>query len=174
MREEAFAKAYPPALRSAQVRSAAAVASGAVLAADREHLEQEALTRIWEALSEYDPSRAGLRTFIEVVVSTKIRSLLRSERRRPESDCLDRQQVASWDGFRGMELRTDVKRVLAVLNDGDRRLALLLMEHSPSQASRMLGVARSTVYEGIRRIRRVFVQAGLGPDGGPGSKQVAP
>jgi RNA polymerase sigma factor (sigma-70 family) len=163
MREEAFAKAYPLARRSAQVCSAKAVASGAVLLADREHLEQEALTRIWQALSKYDPSRAGLRTFIEVVVRTKFRSMLRSKRCRPLAECLDGQQVSVCDGFRDVDLRTDVRRVLAGLNDGDRRLALLLMEDTPSQASLMLGVARSTVYERIKLLRLRFRAAGFGP-----------
>ncbi len=173
MHEDAFAQAYPLALRSAQVQSAKAVASGAVLAADREHLEQEALTRIWQALVKYDPARAGLRTFIELVVRTKFRSMLRSLRCRPLPECLDGQQVAVSDGAEDMHLSTDVARVLAGLSDDDRQLARLLMEHSPSQASRELRIPRSTVYDGIRRIRGAFVQAGLGPDGPAGSKQAA-
>jgi DNA-directed RNA polymerase specialized sigma24 family protein len=65
--------------------------------------------------------------------------------------------------FRHDELRIDVERLLGACSDGERRLALLLMEHSPSQASRMLGVARSTVHARMRRLRPWFIAAGLGP-----------
>jgi DNA-directed RNA polymerase specialized sigma24 family protein len=174
MREEAFAKAYPLALRSAQVRSAAAVMSGVVLLADRQHLEQEALTRVWLALSQYDPARAGLRTFIEVVVSRQFASMLRARLSRPHFERLDKQQAVADGRFSEMDLRTDVERVLAGLSVGDRRLASLLCEDTPIEASRKLKISRSTVYEGIRRIRIAFVGAGLGPESKLRSQEAAP
>src|SRR5271157_1386275 len=94
MLEGAFRHAYPLALRSARVRSAAAVVSGAVLLADRADLEQEILIRVWQATFKYDPARAGLRTFIEVVVGTQFTSMLRSRRCRSEFESLDQSHVA--------------------------------------------------------------------------------
>jgi len=105
MPDAMFRQAYPLALRSTHVRSAAAALSGAVLLADRADLEQEVLIRVWQALSRYDPARAGLRTFIEMVVGTQFTSMLRSHRRRPEFEPLDERQVAGDGGFRDIERR---------------------------------------------------------------------
>jgi hypothetical protein len=49
------------------------------------------------------------------------------------------------------------------LAERDRRLAALLVDHSPTEASRALRLSRSTVYEGIGRIRVAFENAGFGP-----------
>lgn len=57
----------------------------------------------------------------------------------------------------------DIQRVLARLGEDDRRLALLLADHRPTEISRMLGVARSTVYARRARLRRAFLEAGYGP-----------
>src|SRR5262245_46349723 len=110
MRETLFERAYPLALGSAQVRSATAVANGTVLVADREDVEQEVLTCVWQALEKYDPARSGLRTFIEMVARTRLMSLLRSRCRHPEFGSLDEQDVGGEGGFREMELRADMKR----------------------------------------------------------------
>jgi RNA polymerase sigma factor (sigma-70 family) len=165
MREETFAKAYPLARRAAEVRSAVAVAMASVLSADRDDLEQEAVAACWRTLPNYDPTRASLTTYIECVVATRIASVVRASRRRrvlrPLDLALDR---CANPGFSRHELRIDVERLLGVCSDGERRLALVLMENSPSQASRMLGVARSTVYERIKLLRARFSTAGLGPE----------
>jgi len=162
MREAVFSKAYPLARRVAGVRSAAAMSTSDPVIADREDLEQEAMVGLWRALPQFDSSRASLRTFVERVIATKIASALRAQRalrRVPvyvPPQCLG-QPTAS------VELQSDVESVLAVLSEGDRRLALLLAEHTPTEAGRQLRISRSTVYEGIRRIRIAFVEAGLGP-----------
>jgi hypothetical protein len=48
----------------------------------------------------------------------------------------------------------------------DRQLILLLLEHSPAEAGRMLGIPRSTVHDKILRLRRRFVDAGFAPNRG--------
>ena len=161
MREVVFERAYPLALRSAQVRSAAAVVSGAVLVTDRADLEQEALTRIWRALSKYDPARAGLRTFIEVVVRRQFTSMLRSHRRRPRLESLDEQHVVGDGGIHETELRTDLRRVLADVSSFDRSVAFCLTECSAVETSRGMGVSRAAVYRAIGRLRVAFRAAGF-------------
>lgn len=166
MLDSIFLHAYPLALRSAQVRSAAAVVSGAALLADREDLEQEALARVWQALARYDPARAGLRTFIELVVRTQFTSILRSHPRGPEFESLDDQYVAGEGGFLEMELRADVRRALADVSLFDRAVALALTACSASETSRCMGVSRAAVYRAIGRLRVAFMVAGFADRGG--------
>ncbi len=161
MREAVFERAYPLIFRSAQVRSAAAVVNGAVLLDDRQDLEQELLTCVWQALSKYDPARAGLRTFIELVVRTQFTSMLRLRRRLPEFESLGEQNVAGEDGFREMELRADVRRALADVSLFDRAVALSLTECSAVETSRHMGVSRAAVYRAIGRLRLALSVIGL-------------
>ena len=161
MPDTMFRQALPLALRAAQARSAAAVASGAVMVADREDLEQEALARVWQALARYDSARAGLRTFIELVVRTHLTSLLRSHLRGPEFEHLEDQDVAGEGGFLELELRADVRSVLANVSLFDRTVALALTECSAVEASRGMGVSRAAVYRAIGRLRVAFRAAGF-------------
>lgn len=160
-----FERAYPLAVRAAQVRSAAAVATSGVPVHDREDLEQEMVLGVWRALPRYDPSRASLRTFIERVIANRFASLLRARRRQLKVESFEGQNLGTRDGIPALEFRTDVQRVVGSLAERDRRLVLRMMAHSPTEASRSLGISRSTVYARIRRIRFVFQEAGLGPRG---------
>jgi RNA polymerase sigma factor (sigma-70 family) len=158
-----FQAIYSMARRAAGVRSAA-VALATVAPYDREDLQQEALAAVWRALPSYDPSRASLRTFVERVVASRVCSFVRSANRRPTSQPLDLNSDHGVHSDIGQhELRTDIERLLMTISDSDRRLALLLMEHTPSEAGRILRVARSTVYERIQKLRARFAGAGLGP-----------
>jgi RNA polymerase sigma factor (sigma-70 family) len=159
-----FLRALQFALRATQVRAAAAVACGAVSSADREDIEQEGLIACWRALPHFDPDRASLRTFVEHVVASHLASLRRARLCRPRLQPLDDDQHEVGSAWAGdIELRSDVQRVLDGISDADRKLALVLAEHTPTEASRLVGVARSTVYERIRHIRGAFVDAGLCP-----------
>ena len=163
MHEPALEPALPFALRAVQVRGAAAVATGRATAADREDLEQEALLGLWMALRRYDASRASLRTFLERVADKRFASLLRRRRSAILIERLDGHRFATADGIPAVQFHVDFERVLAPLGDPDRTLALLLIDHGPTEISRMLGVARSTVYARIARLRRAFLKAGYGP-----------
>ena len=166
MLETTFQQAYPLALRAAQVRATAAVLSGAAQSADREDLQQEGLAACWRALPHFDPARASLRTFVERVVATRLASKLRSARRAPAHvpiKAAGPQLVHAGAGQ--LELRADIRRLLLSLHPYDRHLVLLLLEHSPAEASRVLGVPRSTLHDRILRLRRRFIAAGLAPNG---------
>jgi RNA polymerase sigma-70 factor (ECF subfamily) len=163
MHESAFDQALPLALRAVQVRGAAAVATGRATAADREDVEQEALLGLWMALRHYDASRAGLRTFLERVADNRFASLLRRSRSPVVIERLDGHRFATADGIPAVQFQVDFERVLTPLGHPDRALALLLVDHGPTEISRMLGIARSTVYARIARLRRAFREAGYGP-----------
>ena len=166
MVEATFEQAYPIAARAAKVRATAAVVSGAVPVADREDFEQEGLTACWRALPKFDPSRASLRTFIELVIARRIASLVRTARRSPSHLPLNAAGPRPVDSAADVqELYADVERLSSAFGRHDRQLVLLLLEHSPAEAGRMLGIPRSTVHDKILRLRRRFVEAGFVPNG---------
>ncbi len=164
MLEATFEQAYPIAVRAAQVRATAAVRSGAAQPADREDLQQEGLTACWLALPHFDSSRACLRTFIERVVAARLASVSRNARRVPPHDSLKAARPLLVDPeAAGIELRADVRHIVSSLQSRDRQLIFLLLDHSPAEAGRMLGLPRSTVHDRILRLRRRFVAAGYVP-----------
>ncbi|MCL4796478.1 MAG: sigma-70 family RNA polymerase sigma factor [Bryobacteraceae bacterium] len=160
MSSPSFADTYSWALRAAQVRSANAVALRRVSPDDLEDLVQEALLAVLNALPSYDSSRASVRTFVETVVAHRIASMLRSHRRRPAVVPINEDHDVEIDGGSAHDLRMDVRKVLSDLPESDQRVAALLMEESPSEAGRTLGLARSTIYMRIRRLREAFAAAG--------------
>jgi DNA-directed RNA polymerase specialized sigma24 family protein len=163
MPEGIFERAYPVALRAAQVRAAGAVFRGSIPASERDDLEQEAKIACFRALTRFDSLRASLPTYMECVVASRTASFIRSAARRPIPREFNPCELQDVDPAIGrVELTLDVERVLLMVSSSERRLALLLMECTPTEASRALRVARSTVYEGIRRIRTAFAAAGFG------------
>jgi len=150
------------ALRAVQVRAAAAVAAGRVPASDREDLEQEALVGLWLASGRYDPTRATLKTFVERVAERQFASLLR-RRNRLRIEPLDGHPFPTPDGIPAIQFHVDFERILSCLTDEDRAVAQLLLDHRPTEISRMLGIARSTLYARMARLRRAFLKAGYGP-----------
>ena len=167
MVEATFEQAYPFAARAAQVRATAAVVSGAIPAADLEDFEQEGLTACWLALPKFNPARASLRTFVERVVASRIASLVRAARRSPVHVPLKAAGPRPVDsGAELQELHADIERIASACGCHDQQLIFLLLEHSPAEAGRMLGLPRSTVHDRILRLRHRFVAIGYGPNGG--------
>jgi RNA polymerase sigma factor (sigma-70 family) len=166
MVEATFEQAYPIAVRAAKVRATAAVISGAIPIADREDFEQEGLTACWRALPQFDPGRASLRTFIERVIASRISSVARAARQSPVQVPLEEAGPQPIDsGVGAHEFHADIQRLSSAFCCRDRRLVFLLLEYTPAEAGRMLGVSRSTVYDRILRLRPSFVAAGLVPNG---------
>lgn len=161
MTEVTFDQAYPFARRAAQVRAAAAVMTGIIPQADREDFEQEGLAACWRALPRFDPSRASLRTFCERIVAARLATLVRSALRVPPSEPLEVVgEIPVRSGFSDVEFLASLESVLARLRPADRRLVLLLLDHTPAEAGRILGVSRSTVHDRIVRLRPLLGAAG--------------
>src|SRR5206468_1235882 len=130
---------------------------------DFDDMRQDGLMACWRAFPHFDPTRASLPTFLGRVVANRIASVVRSSR-TPVMLPLDAAEACTGGiSLRQIHLEIDVARVLRRLNENDRRLASALMENDPTEASRKLGVARSTVYVGIARLRLKFAAAGFGP-----------
>jgi RNA polymerase sigma-70 factor (ECF subfamily) len=155
---------------------------------DREDLEQELLRLLLQRLSTIDQQRARTSAFLATVIERLASNLLRDRRaakrdgRRTSSlnvpasgedapaelvDTITRREQEARRGRhpRGDEelaqLASDVAEVLAGLPADLRALAERLMSQSVSQAARELGVARTSLYGDIRRLRRRFERAGL-------------
>lgn len=58
------------------------------------------------------------------------------------------------------EPRMDVESMLETLTPTQRRLCLLLREHSPAEAAEILGIRRNNVYRTMKRIKWAFMAAG--------------
>ena len=158
---------------------------------DYDDLQQEMMLDLLRRLGKYDPSRAGLSTFVARIVDRKVSTLIRHQRqekrdyRRPVCS-LDAQvedqdgqargldEVLSQDAFddevarhdrpraERLDLRLDLSLVLDELPDDLRQLALRLQTRTVAEIARELGVPRSTLYEkGIARLRKIFEDKGL-------------
>ena len=166
MTETTFDQAYPIVLRAVRARAISAIATGAIPVSDREDMEQEGLTACWRALPRYDSTRSSLPTFVDRVVTTRIASVIRATRRKPSPVSLDFACCQADPGVDPLTFYSDAWRMLSLLNEDDLGFVRLLMEETPTEVSRTLGVARSTVYARIGRLRRQFVAAGFAPNGG--------
>ena len=168
MVEATFEQAYPIAVRAAKVRATAAVASGAIPVSDREDIEQEGVTACWRALPKYDPCRASLRTFIERVVANHITSLVRSARRIPVSMPLSDAppQLAGSDARR-CEFEVDLERLSSRIGSRDQQIVFLLLNHSPAEVGRMIGLSSSGVHERLAQLRPIFRRSSLVLEGRP-------
>ena len=168
MVEATFEQAYPIAVRAAKVRATAAVASGAIPVSDREDIEQEGVTACWRALPKYDPCRASLRTFIERVVGNHITSLVRSARRIPVSTPLAEAPPQLTDSdARRCEFAVDLERLSCKIAARDQQIVFLLLDHSPVEVSRMIGLSNSGVHERLAQLRPTFRRCSLVLDGRP-------
>jgi RNA polymerase sigma-70 factor (ECF subfamily) len=80
-------------------------------------------------------------------------------------DVLAEEQVAPESGgIDSRHARIDLMRVSALLTPAQQRLCQLLGEEGLSikEAAEKLRIPRGTLYEEIKRIRRIFEQQGLG------------
>ena len=152
-------------------------------------LEQDLLFHVLQQQSRFDSSRGKKRSFLWEVIERKAADLLRGRRRscrfgldirslhEPLADddsetCLE--DIAADDALRAQHglptgqseddvlHRIDVIRVVAQLTPEQIDLCNRLLD-SPTikQLASELGVARSTVYDMIRRLREAFTRAGL-------------
>ena len=157
---------------------------------DRDDLEQELVFDLWRRLPRYDPARARRNTFIARVVEHKIASLIEAQKaamrdyrrcRRSLNDrtedadgrSLEREETIDQDdymlriGARSRpaeelhDLAIDVAALLETLPPELRELCRRLEAETVSEISRATGVPRGTLYESIRKLRKICEEAGL-------------
>ena len=165
MVEVSFEQSYAISSRIAAVHAANVVARHGLPHHDREDLSQEALLELWRKEPVFDERRAGWRTFADRVVANRLASLVRHMHScrsgHGKEDPIEGLEIPDVLRYGDVDLRTDVKKVLAGLSLFDRNVALSLIDHSPIETSRRLRVSRATVYRAIDRLRTAFVDAGF-------------
>jgi RNA polymerase sigma factor (sigma-70 family) len=159
--EDMFIEFFPLAQHVAKIRARMVNLTGTDL--ERQDLEQVGLMAGWRALPRFDPTRAAFRTFLECVIRKGISSFVRSARLKPMMQPLSLSVCGAGAETQAFALRLDVSRILEHLDPADRNAAFALFEYSPAAASRELGIARSTLYRRMDRIRSAFEKAGFGP-----------
>ena len=157
---------------------------------DQEDIEQELRLDLLRRLSNFDPNKATLNTFADRVVEHKIASIiearkagLRDYRRQrcslndplktpdgkpaERGDMLDQDATllrtggANRPADERIDLRDDIRTVLAGLPPELRRLCRRLMKRTPTEVERETGTARGTQYESFETLRRRFEKARL-------------
>jgi len=162
-----FEQSYSALAKIAGVHAARTVRRHGLPEDARFDLQQDAVLELWRKRRSFDARRAGWPSFSERVVANHLRSQMRSlfaARRGLRLELpLDERKYYRAIPDPQLELRIDVERVLAGVSRFDRAVAVALTDLSVSEASRFLGVSRSTVYEAIERLRVRFGRAGLRP-----------
>jgi RNA polymerase sigma-70 factor (ECF subfamily) len=146
-------------------------------------IEQELRLHLWTQRDAYRADRGARSTFAKVVIQRKATAIAirhRAKRRFgthvPIDEFLDTTNPE--DGRRaggpclGMDRtdavvdslhrRVDVRRALQRLAKPDRAIARQLMSARVADIAKAEGIPRSTIYESIKRIRRQFIDSGLG------------
>ncbi len=155
---------------------------------DFEDLLQECLTHWYFARDEYDPKReASQKTFMGRIIRNKLTDLVRereadkrkiahlavsldeplgnSEDDYTLTDKIGKNTVMDVpsDPYMGIHLRRDLSSALQNLNPRQKELCRLLGEEglNVKEASEYLRTPRSTVYDELNRIRKIFMKEGL-------------
>jgi DNA-directed RNA polymerase specialized sigma24 family protein len=168
------------------VRHHARRMAGRIGGMEVEDLEQVLMLQAHRRLHAYDPSRAGLRTFVDRVARNVCAELLAAascERRRgrppdppsspwrsipthdegsvaaDESDAFAEPVDDDW--WERVHLRCDVDRAVAILPGHLAECCRWLSIGGPSEAARRAGLARGSLHSRVTTIRRRFIAAGL-------------
>lgn len=155
---------------------------------DYEDLVQEMTLDLLRRLPRFDPAKASNRTFISLVVDRKVATILRYHRQEKRNyrrkgpsidepiehpDCDTRGDLLGQDAYdlpmgkhirpevERIDMRLDVSLALSGLPPDLKALAERLHTQSITEASRDLGVPRSTLYGARARLRRIFEDKGL-------------
>lgn len=153
---------------------------------DRDDLEQELRTHLFQQAARFDPERGSASTFISRVLSRKVVSIIRhrcAEQRhcyrvacslndlvRDEDDAwLERGQTLPPDADRRRTAATEVLSDLSIdlhqavdaLEPRLQRLWHMLLSNTVTDAARELGVSRFVVYARVQELREHFAAHGL-------------
>lgn len=147
-----------------------------------EDYEQELAADLWRRLPTYDPKRASLPTFIDRLIRNRVAGFFaaaRAAKRRHERELVafdeskdDAERAGGVKTGNGgwisvgnladeVSLRHDVRRFKTNLPPALKRCCAILMSGSITEAISNYGLHSSSYYEGLGRLRRRALEAGL-------------
>ncbi len=173
--------------RNINIRAVRLARSGAAPGLDAEDIAQELKEEVLRRAEHFDPTRACFDTFVDRIIKNRISDLARQSNAakarhktlsfdtpilgRDGQDNLTLANTLSEtspafgvDDFaaaHGAGLKSDVAMFLSSLCPGSRRIAIAVSQSSVSEAARMLGLHRSTIYERLGAIRNAAIAMGL-------------
>jgi RNA polymerase sigma-70 factor (ECF subfamily) len=157
---------------------------------DRQDLQQELMMDLLQRMRHFNPAKAKKATFMTRIVQRHISTLLEARHARCRDWRLCRVSLNTpYENDRGdtprelidrvdsqgnlgnceqetrqeaiSNLHMDIERVLDTLPEDLRDLCERLRESNMAEIARETGVARTTLYDKLTRIREVFRKAGL-------------
>jgi RNA polymerase sigma-70 factor (ECF subfamily) len=168
-RQEALAEAY-------RRHAGAVFALSRRLLVDRamaEEVVQEVFLRLWHRPDKFDPERGSLRSFLLAQTHGRSVDILRSEvsrRQREERDARETAE-AGYDiehAVVDLAVADEVREAMAFLPAGERAAIELAYfgGHTYREVATLLdepeGTVKSRIRSGLRRLRTVLVDAGIG------------
>ena len=149
--------------------------------AEREDIQSQLLLSFLSGWPKFDPGRASAQTFSSRVMDNEIDSILRyklARRRqyveyaaplRDDEPELGNHRESTLSGTpltldQQRHFWIDIERALLSLPPVLLETAYALCWYTPSELSLVLGRSRTIIYERIRRLREVLLEAGIGGD----------
>jgi len=168
-RQEALAEAY-------RRHAGAVFALARRLLVDRamaEEVTQEVFLRLWHRPDRFDPERGSLRSFLLAQTHGRSVDILRSEvsrRRREERDARETAEAGYDIEHEVVDLAVadEVRAAMDILPPGERAAIELAYfgGHTYREVASLLdepeGTVKSRIRSGLRRLRTVLVDAGIG------------
>ena len=168
-RQEALAEAY-------RRHAGAVFALARRLLVDRamaEEVVQEVFLRLWHRPDKFDPERGSLRSFLLAQTHGRSVDILRSEVSRRQREERDARQTAEagYDiehAVVDLAVADEVRAAMDILPAGERAAIELAYfgGHTYREVASLLdepeGTVKSRIRSGLRRLRGVLVDAGIG------------
>ena len=149
---------------------------------EQEDYRSDMAADVYTAMRRFDPGKAKRETFVNRVLDRFMLHATRSRCNRLKRPCLnpigfadiaEAYEPISNDPPKGehtevdlIELRLDVEQVIGEMPDRLRQASRLLMEMSPADAARAMGIHPCSIYRIMARIREQLAAAGLNYRGG--------